>query len=142
MFLVCSTRRYDWRQYHCKCCMLRWNRSGKRSRMWVKCITGYVGSGSSQLVRCNGNDVEVTSDYTCNELTCDAVSFPVGTQGSSGSNGCSPSNILSPVTNNVCDMSCEVGYTLVAVSLPRYIVLWKNQIAFPHFQQTLCANNM
>lgn len=74
----------------------------------VACSAGYTAGTYEISCASNatvGNDV--TSNARCEEISCPPIAFRVGEI----SNECTNGDVLTSVTNAVCELSCDVGYT-------------------------------
>ena len=68
-------------------------------------------SGSQHIIECGHDGGDVVEHLQCDEIMCSPYVFPEGVTGSTGSNGCVQNESLSAVTQPVCDLACQSGYS-------------------------------
>ena len=68
-------------------------------------------SGSQHIIECGHDGGDVVEHLQCDEIMCSPYVFSEGVTGSTGSNGCLEGTSLSAVTQPVCDLACQSGYS-------------------------------
>ena len=78
----------------------------------VECnAEGFIMFGSQHIIECGHDGGDVVEHLQCDEIMCSPYVFPEGVTGSTGSNGCLEGTSLSAVTQPVCDLVCQSGYS-------------------------------
>ena len=79
-------------------------------RCRVQCREGFIMSGFSTLSNVVMTEATWSNIFSVMSM-CSPYVFPEGVTGSTGSNGCVQNESLSAVTQPVCDLACQSGYS-------------------------------